>query len=461
MMKKIKSVVIVLIGVVTLNSCVSKEKNNSTKNGEKAQVTTKYAMSIVFRETPYSDIKGANYVTKSEANNVKHFEFDYDEQGRLIESRYVLNDELITFNDRFVRAPKIKISYQDSLEIRTFYNEYGHRTLVSGDVYETRITLNDKGERKSLTFYDLNGKPIENDFGIASYKWQIAPNGDLIESRYNLKDELVRNRPEFQYMITRFSFDENDMLTEMTNLGIDGKQPTPDDSGVITTKIKYDDKGRFIEWANFDMDGNPIKGMTNLAKIIYKPSAYFSEEVAIFIDENDKPQNSNWGVHKIIYQFDAYGNQLGRVLKDTLDQPTNSRSGLGILKSTYTSDGKHLVSSNYFDKDEKPIGFGENQVHQLRVEFDDQKRPVRSSFYDLNGEIANGWSGYATEELHFDENGRLTVRQYLDSKGNLVNNQDFDIARFVYEYTNDVELQSVKSYDAQGKEIKPQWDPDH
>ena len=461
MVRKVTVSSFIIIGLLVLNSCVSKEKSNSSKNTKSNNITTKYAMSIVFMETPYLDIKGANYISKDSITNVKHFEFDYDAQGRLIESRYVLNDELIAFNDRFVRAPKIKISYQGNLEIRTFYNEYGHRTLVSGDVYETRITLNEKGERIALTFYGLNGKPIENDFGIVTYHWETQLNGSVIESRYNLKGALVRNRPEFQYMITKFVFDQDNMLTAMTNLGLDGKQPTPDDSGVISTRIKYDEKGRFVEWANFDAHGNPIKGMTNLAKIIYKPSAYFSEEVAIFMDEHGKPQNSNWGVHKIIYTFDTYGNEIERTLMDTLNLPTNSRSGLGILKSTYTSDGKHLITSNYFDKDDKPIGFGENQVHQLRVEFDDQNRPVRSTFYDLNGNIANGWSGYATEEVLFDEQGRLTVRQYLDSNEELVNNQAFDIARFVYEYMNDVELQSVKTYDAESNEIKPQWNPNH
>lgn len=439
--------------IFLFTGCVSKQDN--------PVYTTKYAMSIVFRETPYTDIQGAKIVSKDQVENIKHFEFDYDDKQRLIEFRYVLNGELFAFSDRFVRAPKIKISYQDSLEIRTFYNEYGHRTLVSGNVYESRITLNEKGERIALTFYGLNGEPIENDFGIADYKWLKEPNSDVIESRYNLKNELVRNRPEFQYMVTRFSFNENDMLKEMTNLGLDGKRPIPDDSGVVKTKIKYDDEGRFIEWANFDVEGNPKKGMTNLAKIIYKPSAYFSEEVAIFMDEQGKPQNSNWGVHKIIYKFDTYGNQLGRVLKDTLDQPTNSRSGLGILKSTYTSDGKHLISSNYFDKEEKPIGFGDNKIHGIKVDFDNKGRPVNTSFYNLDGTIANGWYGYATEEVLFDEEGRLTARQYLDSNGELVNNQEFNIARFVYEYKNDVELESVKTFDAEGNEIKPQWIPNH
>lgn len=448
-----KNILLATIALVLLGSCNPKE--------DEVQTTTKYAMGIVFRETPYADIQGASMVEKPEVENVKHFEFDYDARGRLIEFRYVLDDELLSFSDRFVRAPKIKIDYQDSLEIRRFYNEYGHRTLVSGDVYEVRITQNDKGERTALVFYGVDGNPIENDFGIAKYHWAKNINGDIIESRYNIKDELVRNRPEFQYMITRFSFDENDRLTEMTNLGLDGKQPTPDDSGTVSTRIKYDDDGRFIEWANFDIDGNPTKGLTNLAKIIYEPSPFFSEQKAIFLDENDHPQNSNWGAHKIIYTFDTYGNEIERTLRDTLNRPTNSRSGLGILKSEYTLDGKHLNANSYYDKEGGPIGFGENQIHGLSVTFDSKNRPVRSSFYDIEGNIAEAWYGYASEETVFDEKGRIIERKYLDKKGNIVNNEANGVAKFEYQYKDEVELLNVKAFNADGKKVRPQWNPDH
>lgn len=449
----LKTMTFVAVIMMLLASCSLVEN--------KRQITTKYAMGIVFRETPYTDIQGAKIVGKEQTQNVKHFEFDYDDKDRLIEFRYILNDELISFSDRFVRAPKIKIRYKDSFEIRTFFNEYGHRTLVSGDVYETHIKRNGKGERTNLNFYDIHVNPVENDFGIAKYIWVTEPNGDVMERRYNLKDELVRNRPEFQYMVTRFSFNTAKMLVGMTNLGLDGAQPTADDSGAISIRITYDADGRFITWTNFDADGSPVKGMTNIAKIVYKPSPFSTEQEAKFMNENDLPQHTNWGVHKVVYEFDGYGNEIKRFYKDTLNQPTNSNSGLGMVKSNYTKDGMHLQGVSYYDKEKKPIGFGENQVHELRVEFDENSRPICTSFYDLKGNLVNGWYGYATEATVFDSQGRIVERNYLDSNNKLVNNQEFDIARFVYQYKNEVELESVQTFNADGKEKGPQWNPNH
>ena len=439
--------------IVVVGSCNPKE--------DKAQTITKYAMGIVFRETPYAAIQGAKIVDKEQVEKVKHFEFDYDEKGRLVEFRYVLKGKLIPFSDRFVRAPKVKISHEDSLEIRTFFNEYGHRTLVSGRVYETRIKRNKKGERTTLTFYGLDGKPIENDFGIVKYHWVKDSNGHIIESRYNLKDELVRNRPEFQYMVTRFSFDGKMMLKEMTNLGLDGKHPTPDESGTVSTRITYDADGRFTEWANFDIDGNLIRGMTNIAKIIYRPSPYFSEQEALFIGKNDLPQHTNWGVHKVVYEFDDYGNEINRVYRDTLNKPTNSNSGLGMVKSTYTTDGMYLQRVSYYNKKGEPIGFGDNKIHGTKVNFDDKGRPVKTSFYNLDGIVANSWYGYATETTVFDDQGRIKSKMYLDAKGKLANNQEIGIARLEYIYTNGIELEAVQTYDAEGKEKQAQWNPGH
>lgn len=73
-----------------------------------------YAMSIVFAETPFSDIRPAEIINMSEVGGKKHFEFHYDSLGRLVELSYKQRSKLIAFSDRFVRAPLTRFTYTDS-----------------------------------------------------------------------------------------------------------------------------------------------------------------------------------------------------------------------------------------------------------------------------------------------------------------------------------------------------------
>jgi len=422
---------------------------------------TQYAMGIVFRETPFADIRGAKMVAREDVGNKKHFELDYDEKGRLVECRYVLNDQLVSFSDRFVRAPKIKVSYQENKEIRTFYNEFGHRTLVSGDVYEARFVINEKEERTGLTFHNIAGDIIDNDFGIAKYVWETLPNGDVMEWRYNTKDELVRNRPEFQYFVTLFSYNTHGLLAQMTNFGKEGKTPTPDEANVVTTKVGYNAHGQFTEWSNYDGEGRLTRGMTNIAKIAYIPSHFFAEQEAAFIDENNGPQLTNWGVHKVVYRFDEHGNEVGRAFLDTEDRPTNSNSGIGIIRTTFSSDGRFLATRSFFDKDGNPIGLGANKIHEYKTQFDAEGRPIRGFYHNLEGRLVNGSGGYAIEENHYDERGRLAERSYLDADENPVNNTQIGVHRFEYQYKNGTDLEAVNTFSVNGKKAQPNWSPNH
>ena len=53
---------------------------------------TEYCTGMVFRETPYADIRCTRRLSKSQLASIKHFQLDYDALGRLIEVRYNQND---------------------------------------------------------------------------------------------------------------------------------------------------------------------------------------------------------------------------------------------------------------------------------------------------------------------------------------------------------------------------------
>ncbi|WP_417463422.1 hypothetical protein [Kordiimonas sp.] len=423
---------------------------------------TEYCAGIVFRETPFADIRCARALSRDAVGETKHFELDYDADGRLLEVRHSQTGELRAFSDRFVRAPRVTIQYQNDQEIRQFYNEWGHRTLVSGDVYEARFDLDEKGRRTGLVFYGLDGKPLDNDFGISRYEWGVREDGEVIERRYNTAGELVRNRPGFGYMVTRFAYDARGLLTRMYNLGESGETLTADEAGIAMTEISYNRHGQFSGWLNLDMEGKARRGMSDIAEIVYEPSQYSSEQVAIFNDADGSPQTTGWGAHKVVYEFDHYGNATARFLYGVDGMPVNTNTGVGQIKSTWSERGAYLLKDQYFDKDGNPAASGYSGVHSIVTSLGSNGRPQTITYQDLNGNpTVHKGEGYATEQFEFDGEGRLISRRFMDTNGSLVDHGTWGVARFEYEHAADGGLVSVRSYTAAGEEKLAAWNPAH
>lgn len=418
--------------------------------------------SLSFRETPYADFRCGGVLPQEAIGHSKHFELDIDDQGRIAEVRFQQGDELRAYADRFVRAPRISISHDGNREVRRFYNEWNHRTLVSGDVYEARFELDERGRRKSLAFHGLDGDVVNNDFGIARYEWRTREDGEVIEHRYNTEGELVRNRPGFGYMVTRFAYDANGLLTRMYNLGTKGEALTPDDAGVAMTQIAYDRLGRFTQWLNLGVDGRPRRGMSAIAEIRYVPSAFYSEQVADFIDADGTPQTTQWGAHRVVYEFDPFGNATSRSHYGTDGEPVNSTSGIGIIRSEWSPGGAYLLSNAYYDKHGNPVESAGSGVHAVKTDLDALGRPVSTTFTDLSGlPVVHRGAGYSTEMLEYDGEGRLVSRRFLMPDGSLVNHRTLGIARFEYEYFDDDSLKSAASFSASGQRLSATWNPAH
>lgn len=423
---------------------------------------TEYCFDLIFRETPYTDIKCASRTRFEDIGAAKHFELEYDSAGRLTEVRYVQNGELRPYSARFVKAAKTKFSYSDGVESRKFFNEYGHRTTVSGDVYETRIDVASNGDRLSLAFYDVEGQPTENDFAIARYGWRTQNDGDVVETRWRLDGSVQRNRPGFGYYVTRFSYDARGLLRRMTNLGVTGEHVSADNAGVIATQIGYDQNNRFTQWLNLGGDELPRRGMSEIAEIRYKPSPFAGEQVALFIDADGAPQSTRWGAHKVRYEFDEFGNETLRQFFGTDGEPISTANGVGQIESVWDADGATRNSRSYFNTEMAPVGVTSAEIHSYLTELDSSGRPTKTKSFSLSGElVSDPDTGYAVDETVFDDAGRIIERRFLDKNGALTNHAEWGIARFIFTYNANDELQSVTTLTDAGAKKKPAWNPAH
>lgn len=419
-----------------------------------------FCSSYIFRETPHADIRCAQELDPAVVGDQRYFHFRYDEIGRLIEVSYVQSGALREHSDRFLRASRTVITYEQDEEIRRYFGAFGHRILVSGDVYESRFTLNADGSRRSLRFIGLDGEMVENDFGIARYQWTNDQQGNLIEWRYDLDGNIVRNRPGFGYLVTRFVYDDLGLLVEMTNLGVDGAGEMPDEAGIVSTRISYDEHGRFVQWLNLNADGEPQRGMSNIAEIRYVPSDFASEAVATFVDADGSPQSTNWGIHQVRYQFDRFGNVIAREHFGEDGMPANAENGIGYIEYIWSDDGARLLTERYYDADRQPVSARSTGIHAIIHDWDSNVRSTR--FLDLDGnQVEHPGLGYGVEIQRRNSQGQLSERQFEALSGQLADHAIWRVARSEWSYTADGELERVQHFSADGEERPVSWNPAH
>lgn len=249
---------------------------------------------IMFRESPYAPYQGIHELDPNLSDEVAHFDFDHDEQGRLVAITHQMGDVVIANNgnwDSFIWfAPQVRIAYGDGTETHTYFNAAGEQIHAHGRVWQARYTLDADGRRVALAFFDEDGEPSENAWNVHSYDWRPSDDGHIFERRYNLAGEMQPIRPVFHFYEVKLEYDTDGRIAFVRNYGTD-HTPTNNDSGAGIDRITYDLDGNFVRWQVYDTQGNPVEGN--------RPMVHLGEH--LYDDDGNKIG---------LRGFDRYGNEI-------------------------------------------------------------------------------------------------------------------------------------------------------
>lgn len=284
-----------------------------------------YFRHIMFRETPFASYRGIHPVASDNPPNFAHYEFSYDELNRISGIRYQVNNSLIRRNEVFDSfiwfAPEVRIEYSAERETHTYYNLEGEQIEAHGAVYTAVYTLNDKGRRVSLAFFDKQGQPSESAWNVHRYEWR-EKNGLVYEKRFDLKDQQRPLRPEFEFYEIELEYDRDGKLAFLRNLGLEGI-PTNNESGAGIDRIVYDPKGNFIRWMVYDKDGNPVEGnhpMVHLGEHLYD---HLGNKIGLRgFDRYGKRIPFSWGTYEHVNTYNQHGNAEELLMFDSESQMT-------------------------------------------------------------------------------------------------------------------------------------------
>lgn len=343
---------------------------------------TKYYRHLVFRETPFSDIKGIHPIDKETSKKETHYRFVYDVQNRLVEVSHRLGDFIINQNDNWDSfiwfSPKMTISYTKNQEIRHFYNRLNEKVEAHGKMYKAVFDLNSEGKRTAMKIYDKAGDPSENAWGIHKYHWDILQDGNVIEKRFNLQNEPKTIRPNFTFFTVRLEFGNDDMLDFIYHI---------DDEGTIINnsmkagmdRIVYDQEGNFSRWMVFDKELKPVEG--NAPEFAIGEHLYDAKGNKVELrgfDVIGKLKAMPTGVARVLNTYDQYNNQIE---VKTLDLEGNI---LQYVKREYSNDGRRIEWWKHLDANGKLTMIPQANYAAIKFEYDAEGKMAGRKRFDAD-----------------------------------------------------------------------------
>ena len=302
---------------------------------------TEHFRHLMFRETPFATYKGIHPISESESKSAVHYEFTYDDNGRVSQISRKFNDKLVRALgvwDSFIWfAPQVKIDYQQGKETHTYYDLSGKQTQAHGNVWRAVYTLGENNQRISLAFFDKDGKPTESEWNVHQYQWRPSDDNHIFEKRVNLAGEQQKFRPEFEFYEVKLEYDQNGQLAFVRNLGTD-HTPTNNSSGAGIDRITYDLAGNFVRWQVYDKNGNAVEGN--------RPMVHFGEHLS-----------DNHGNKIGLRGYDRFGKQVpfawGSIFQRDVYNPQGGRVSHKSYKPDWSLD-MHIVSE-YSSQDVSPL----------------------------------------------------------------------------------------------------------
>lgn len=229
---------------------------------------SKYFKHLVFRETPYSQVKGKIPITKERTKNENHYKLTYDDQNRLclIEYRYG-NNQIhrrragIMDGFRNIHSNTV-IKYHENFETRTFYNLEGEQCNNGMNIYKEVYEYNSQGKRIGVKFYDKNDELTNNTWRIAEYIWEQINEFDMIERRKNKMGDYVTMRPYYHFMTTLYKYTKEGLLISMNHIDENFNliNDYDDKTGIAIDKAQYDQNHNLIGFKFYNANNKPVIG---------------------------------------------------------------------------------------------------------------------------------------------------------------------------------------------------------
>ncbi len=352
-------------------------------------VKTNYYAHLPFWESPYQPFKGASPITKAEADERIHLQFDYDKDNRIVAVHVKLGEHYKEFEGFFgnlyINAPLTKVFYDENEERHSFYDRFGNQTTVQGQVFTKVYEKDAHGRNIKLSFLNESGETTVDMFGVQHYFWLHQADGSIIEERLDAKGDIVPLRGQFELLRTRMFFDNQGYFKTLQNIDDNGNMVNTK-NGVAQFHYYYDKQGRFDRWEVYDASGNKVIGPSNTSGEQNIHDQYDLKNI-VFFDTKGNPATHWSGAQIWHFEVDHFGNRIALEFQDANGKPMNAYNDYAKRVWEWSSDGRFLLSESYFDEKGQPINHKLTGIHKIIHSRNKQGVIIGSKNYDANNNL--------------------------------------------------------------------------
>lgn len=261
-----------------------------------------------------------------------------------------------------------------------------------------------------LYYYSDNGnvdyKKVYDAYGKLLYKIDYDENMKVAMFKYDdehgTAKRLSSNTTQLfnvddneRSSITRYllTYDDNGLLQKVEYASGEDNAQVGDAENIYGQAYSYDKKGRITEVRFLGQDGK-VRG----------------NRIGLAIKRYEYDDDDNWTQVKYL---SAQGN------------PSHDGNNCPIVKLEYDKWGNRS-SEKYYTSDGKPSYRTDMAACGCKYEYDDNGNNVIRYIIDGDGKPMIGKNGYAQIKMSYNEDGFLTMIEFLDKDGNRTNNTTED-----------------------------------
>ena len=374
-----------------------------------------------------------------------------------------------------------------SHRMNSYRMEYSQRKLRRMSLVNSagRVINHSDSEYKNTRFPDtyyfysdrgsIDYKKVYDEFGKLLYKMDYDENMKKVvfklDDEFSTETTLPSNTTEnhrdnisifdakSNISAYKLNFDNNGLLMRVEYSGYQNINVL-DDNGIHGMQYKYDEKGRIIECAFLNLQGNVCANKIGLGVKQYTYDKDDNWESIAYLTPEYKQSQDGHNIPIITHFFDKYGNNVKEIYHDKdgklycdskegvagftmtydergnlteqtclgLDQkPTYHKYGIVSVKYKYDENG-FMVERNFYDIDgHSTCLVDEDQESASREVYvlNEKGQHVETLLYDEHGQPMPSISGAFISKCEYDESGNQTLCSYFDENNNPVKYNGF------------------------------------
>lgn len=363
---------------------------------------------------------GEDNTPVGDSENIYGQSYSYDEEGRIIEIRFLGQDGKVRGNKLGLAIKQYEYDEDDNWTQVKYLSADGNPSHDGNNCPLVKIEYDEWGNRLSERYYTIDGKPsYRTDMSACGLFYEYDDNGNNIIRNFIDSD----GKPIISkdgYSKAKLSYNEDCFLTQVEFFDKEGNRTnctTKDGESYSIIRLTVDEKGLELS------------------------TAYYNTQ--------DSPTELSRGVHKFVCEYDSVGN----VLKvDFLNKDLKPAQYGGFNSSVrYEYNEQYLCKSmSFYDKDGKLTYNGEG-IAMCRYAYDKTGNVTKYEFLDTDGQtLINNHNGYAVEEVTYDAIGNITaVRLYNSSMKPCMSSYGYSAREYVYDEKTNFTTEE-KNYNANG-----------